>query len=395
MNYDFITRIDRNNTGSHKWNQMKAWNPNVADGILPLSVADMELFNPPEIYDGLIKYLQDKPIFGYTGPTDEFTQAVIDWQAKRHNWLVKKEWIVNTTGVVTAFNAAVRAFSHEGDGVIVFRPVYYPFGTAITNNNRREVNVPLIEENGKYTIDFEEFEKAAKESRNKILLFCSPHNPIGRVWNIDELEELARIAVKHNLIVLSDEIWYDFIRPDIKHTVLHTVNPDLENQLITCTAASKTFNLAGLGTSSIIISDETLRKQYELEVSRSNFHAGNVFGFEATKIAYNKCEKWLDELIDLIYNNQQMVNEFFKDNYPKIKAPLSEGTYLQWLDFRGLGMDDYELEEFLHKNQFFTDEGYVFGPEGSGFERINLALPQDALMELLESLLKALKDRDK
>ncbi len=394
MAYDFNKRIDRKDTGSIKWELMYKWNPSVDEGVLPLSVADMELHNPPEIYEGLIKYIQEKPVLGYTKPTDEFTDAVVNWQEKRHKWTIKKEWIVNTTGVVAAFNAAVRAFSNPQDGVIIFKPVYYPFSSAISSNNRKEVNIPLIETDGYYTIDFEGFEKAASKEENKILLFCSPHNPVGRVWTKKELDKLAEIAVKHNLIVISDEIWYDFVSPGHEHTILYKVSEKLQDNLITCTAASKTFNLAAMATSSIIISNDKLRDKFALEVQRSHCSAGNIFGFLATKIAYNECETWLDEVLELVNSNQKMVNEFFTEKFPTIKAPISEGTYLQWLDFRELGMTNEELEELLHRNQFFTDEGYVFGKEGNGFERINVALPQDALKELLERLLDALKQRN-
>ena len=395
MTYDFNSRIDRKNTGSIKWDLMYKWNPKVDEGVLPLSVADMELFNPLEIYEGLIHFIQEKPVLGYTRPTDDFLKAVVSWQEKRHNWVVNEEWIINTTGVVSAFNAAIRAFSNPGDGVIIFKPVYYPFSSAITSNNRVEVNVPLIETDGYYTIDFEGVEDAASKEENKILLFCSPHNPVGRVWTKSELERLAEIAIKHDLLVISDEIWYDFVSPSYEHTILHKVNKNLQDKLITCTAASKTFNLAGLGTSSIIISNDKLREKFSYEVKRSHCNANNIFGFEATRIAYNECEEWLDYLLELVYSNKKMVNQFFRDNFPLIKAPISEGTYLQWLDFRGLGMTNKELEDFLHENQFFTDEGYIFGREGDGFERINVALPQDALKELLERLLLALKQADK
>lgn len=390
MTYDFTRGLNRKNTGSHKWNQMYQWNPNVNHGVVPLSIADMELYNPPEIYQGLIKFIENKPILGYTGPTDEFLKAIVDWQRKRHNWTINKEWIITTTGIVSGFNAAIRAFSREGDGVILFRPVYNPFESAITSNNRKEVNVPLIETEGYYTINFEEFEKQAAKTENKILLFCSPHNPVGRVWTKKELEKLAEIALKYELIIVSDEIWYDFVNPGHEHTVLHKIDEDLGGLLITCTSASKTFNLAGLSTSSIIISDEKLRNTFVAEVNRSHYNAGNIFGFEATRIAYNQCEEWLDELLELIYSNQLMVKEFFNKRYHKIKAPVSEGTYLQWLDFRELAMKDKEREEFLHINQFFTNEGYIFGKEGSGFERINVALPQDKLKKSLERLVKAL-----
>lgn len=394
MNYNFTKRINRKGTGSHKWNQMYDWNPKVEEGVLPLSIADMELASPPQIYQGLINFIKEEPILGYTGPNEEYLQSVVYWQKKRHNWMIEKEWIVSTSGVVAAFNAAIRGFSKKGDGVIIFRPVYYPFGSAVYNNGRKEVNVPLMEENGVYTIDFNRLEEEAAKSENKILLFCSPHNPVGRVWSRQELERIAQIAIKHDLYVISDEIWSDFVVAGREHLVLHKVKKELQKRLITCTAASKTFNLAGMETSSIIISDEKMREIFIKEVRRSGYAAGNPLGFIASQIAYRECEGWLDKVLELIYSNQDMVSKFFKENYPKIKAPISEGTYLQWLDFRNLGLEDKELEKFLHKHQFFTDEGYVFGKEGSGFERINVAVPKDALLELLERLLVALKKRE-
>lgn len=394
MNYNFTKRINRKGTGSHKWNQMYDWNPKVEEGVLPLSIADMELTSPPQIYQGLINFIKEEPILGYTGPNEEYLQSVVYWQKKRHNWMIEKEWIVSTSGVVAAFNAAIRGFSKKGDGVIIFRPVYYPFGSAVYNNGRKEVNVPLLEENGVYTINFNRLEEEAAKSENKILLFCSPHNPVGRVWSRQELERIAQIAIKHDLYVISDEIWSDFVVAGREHLVLHKVKKELQKRLITCTAASKTFNLAGMETSSIIISDEKIREIFIKEVRRSGYAAGNPFGFLASQIAYRECEGWLDKVLELIYSNQEMVSKFFEENYPKIKAPISEGTYLQWLDFRDLGLEDKELEKFLHKHQFFTDEGYFFGKEGSGFERINVALPKDALLELLERLLVALQKRD-
>lgn len=394
MEYDFSTRVDRKNTGSSKWKQMYGWNPNVEEGVLPLSVADMELKNAPEIYEGLINFLKHEPILGYTEAPDDYLQAVVDWQAKRHHWKISPEWIVTTPGVVAAFNAAIRAFSDVDDGVIIFSPVYYPFSMTIGGNKRKIVDIPLIEEDGYYTIDFIEFEKAAAKAENKILLFCSPHNPVGRVWTKEELTKIAEIAVKHDLLVISDEIWYDFVRQDKEHTVLHRINNTLQDRLITCTAASKTFNLAGAATSNIIISNKKLRENFIEVAGQSNLLTINIFGFEATRIAYTQAESWLNQLLDLIYSNQKMVKEFFEENYPKITTQVSEGTYLQWLNFKALDMTDEELEAFLHESQFFTDEGYIFGENGSGYERINVALPQEALKELLERLLKALETRE-
>lgn len=395
MNYDFTTQVSRKNTGSHKWNLMYDQNPSVEEGICPLSVADMEFKNPPEVYQGLIKYLESEPILGYTGPTEEYLEAVINWQERRHHWAVKKDWIVTTPGVVAALNVAIRSFSEEEDGIIIFQPVYHPFENSILANNRTLVNVPLLNINEEYTIDFKSFEEEAAKPENKMLIFCSPHNPVGRVWQKAELEQLAEIAIKHDLTVVSDEIWHDFVREDKEHTVLHTVNSKLQDHLITCTSASKTFNLAGVATSNIIISNDEMRQKFSEEAQKSSVSGVNVFGFEATKIVYTECEDWFEELNHLIYENQQMVKEFFEENYPKIKAPVSEGTYVQWLDFSALEMPDKDLEAFLHEHQFFTNAGYTFGKEGSGFQRINVALPKKALEKLLDGLLEALLTRDK
>ncbi|MGP6139479.1 MULTISPECIES: MalY/PatB family protein [unclassified Jeotgalibaca] len=394
MKYDFTKRVDRKSTGSAKWEEMYKWNPNVETGVLPMSVADMEFQTAPEITEGLKRYL-DEAVLGYTIPYPSFLDAVIQWQKDRHDWEIQPEWLVNTPGVVTAFYGAIRTFSEEDDGVIIFRPVYHPFGQAIADNHRTEVNVPLIHKNGTYEIDFEAFEEAAADPKNKILLFCSPHNPVGRVWRREELEKIAEIAIEHNLYVISDEIWYDFVMPGYTHTVLATVDDRLKERLITCTAPSKTFNLAGMMLSNIIIADPALREQFRQAMAEVRIDMVGILGYKACELAYTKSREWLDELIQVIHHNAQLVEQFFAEHYPKVTVTKLEGTYVQWLDFRGLGMTTEELETFLHQEaQFFTDEGYIFGAEGNGFERINLALPTTALAENLERLLVALKNLD-
>lgn len=394
MQYDFTSKIDRTNTGSNKWRLMFETDPNVDSDVLPLSVADMEFRSAPEIYEGLIAYLKEGPILGYTSATADYLDAVVSWQERRHNWEIEKDWIATTPGVVAAFNAAIRAFSEEEEGVIIFSPVYHPFSQSIENNNRKVVDIPLHEDKGYYTIDFKAFEEAAKKVENKMLLFCSPHNPVGRVWTEEELEKLANIAVENNLTVVSDEVWYDFVRADQKHIVLDTVHSELSDHLITCTSASKTFNLAGIASSNNIIRDEALRNKFIEEIDRSNYSNVNILGYEATKIAYREAEEWLDQVLEVIYSNQEMVKEFFEENYPDIKAPVSEGTYVQWVDFRALGLSDEELENFLNKNQFFTNQGYAFGNKGSGYARVNVALPREMLKKQLEHLLEGLLKRE-
>lgn len=392
MSYDFTSQVDRKNEASYKWMQMYGWNENVDEDVVPLSVADMEFYAAPEILEGIKEYLIPTRVLGYTGQSKGYLDAVVDWQKRRHDWDIQPEWIVSTPGVVAAIHTAVRTFTNEGDGVIIFKPVYYPFSMVIADNHRTEVNVPLLEKDGYYTIDFEKFEEEAAKAENKVLIFCSPHNPVGRVWTKEELTKLAEICVRHQLYVISDEIWYDFVMPGYTHTVFATVNEALNERLIVCTAASKTFNLAGMTTSNIIVPNEETRALFKEGVSKGRFELLNMIGYRATEVAYTRAEKWFDELLSIIHTNQQMVHQFFKNRYPKIKAPLIEGTYLQWLDCKEVGMSDEELEAFLHeKAQFFTDEGYIFGVEGSGFERINLAVPTHILERLLNRLVSELE----
>src|SRR5699024_5103216 len=291
--------------------------------------------------------------------------------------------------------AAVRAFTEENDGVIIFRPSYPPFGNAIDVNNRTEVGIPLLNDDGYYTIDFDKFEEAAADPNNKMLILCNPHNPVGRVWTKEELEKIAEISVKHNLTVVSDEIWRDFTMPDYKYTPLATVNDQLISSLMTCTSTSKTFNLAGLKLASIIIKDEKLREKFQVELELMRGGVVGPLAYKGVELAYTKAESWLDEVIKVIDINQNLVHDFFEENYPKIKAPKIEGTYVQWVDFKGIDMSDGERTRFLEqKAEFFTDHGTKFGEEGSGFERINLALPTEILRESLERLADALKERE-
>lgn len=391
--YDFTTVINRKNTGSLKWEQMYNFNPNISEEIIPLSVADMEFKNAPEIIDGLKTFL-DTSILGYTGPNDAFLNAVSDWQKRRHSWKIENEWIVNTQGIVSAIYTAIKAFSKKNDGIITFPPVYYPFNSAINDTERTEVNIPLLYNEGHYTIDFENFEKAAAKPENKILLFCSPHNPGGRVWNKNELKKLADIAIKYDLYIVSDEIWSDIIMPGYKHTVLATINEKINELLITCTSPSKSFNLAGMMTSNIIISNESLRNKFRNELEKNHGQMLGILGYKSCELAYNYSEVWLDEVLSIINKNQYIVHDYFKNNFPQIKAYLMEGTYVQWIDFNALNLTNDEMEKLLYiDSQFITGRGNIFGEEGNGFERLNIALPTDSLIKALDRLGSALKNK--
>ncbi|WP_308534137.1 MalY/PatB family protein [uncultured Peptoniphilus sp.] len=391
MKYDFVTRVDRKKDGSNKWvaieKKLKG-----REGIVPFSVADMEFKTPPEIKDGLTEFL-DHMVLGYTSANDDYYKALISWMERKHNFKIEREWVVHTQGIVAGIFNAIRAYSSKGDGVIIMRPVYFPFSFAIERQERKIVNCPLIEDNGYYEIDFNLFEELAKDENNKILLFCSPHNPCGRVWTKEELEKIGKIVLDNNLLLLSDEIHSDIIMPGSKHIVFQTLSDDLAEKTITFTSPSKTFNLAGLGLSNIIIKNKDLRDKFKKAMFNVGINANSALGYKAGELAYNYCEGWLDEAISVIYENEKFLMNFFEKNYSKIKAPLSEGTYLSWIDFRDLGLDDTDLEKFLEdKAGIFSNMGYIFGDEGKGFVRLNLACPKDVLAEALGRLDAALKE---
>lgn len=393
MNYDFKSTVDRRNTGSVKWEQMYSWKKDVANDVVPLSVADMEFVSPPEIVDGLKAFL-DEQVLGYAMPYDAYLNSVVDWQMRRHGFEIQKEWVVNTPGVVLAVLAAIKAFTEEGGGVILFKPIYYPFTNMIDLANRKEVNVPLIDNDGRYEIDFEGFAKEAAKAENKLLIMCSPHNPSGRVWTREELEKVDKIASENNLIVLADEIWNDIVMPGYEHIGYATVSDYSHQNSIVCTAPSKTFNIAGIKASNIIVPNEKIRTAFADELDKMHSSSLNILAYKACEIAYTKSEAWADELITVIAANHKLVKDYFEKNHPEIKVYHSEGTYLSWLDFRGLGMDHLELEKFLHEEaEFYTDEGYIFGDEGKGFERLNIACPAHVLETQLKKLSAALNAR--
>lgn len=394
MKYDFTTLIDRSTHGSMKWNGMKRTNPEVPSGIVPLSVADMELKNPPEIVEGLKQYL-DEMILGYTTATDQYYEAVISWMKRRHSWEIKKEWIVTSPGVVTGFQAAIKSLIQPKEGVIILSPVYYPFASSIKRFGAEVVSVELINQQGEYFIDFEGLEEACSHPNNKVLLFCSPHNPVGRVWTKEELEKVGKLCLDHHVTIISDEIHNDLILAGNEHTVFATLSDELQDHMIVCTSPSKTFNLAGMQTSNIIIPNETLRENFAKALEDISGSWLNVMGYKACELAYNHSEAWLEELLKLIEHNRDTVVEFMSQYFPEVIVSPLQGTYLLWMDFRAFGLTKEELEEKMVKEAlWFTDEGYLFGDGGIGFERINLACPTWVIEEALERLKKAFNKQD-
>lgn len=392
MNYDFTSLSDRRSMGSLKYYYTDQWNPDMDADVVPLSTADMEFKTAPEVIEGLKDYLDDM-ILGYTIPGAAYYDSIKSWMKRRHQWDIEDEWIVPVPGIVTALHLALEAFTEPGDGVIIFRPVYHQFGMAVESDRRKEVNVPLIEKGeGHYEIDFDLFEEEASQPENKMLIFCSPHNPVGRVWTKEELQRIDEISRKHDLIVVCDEIWHDIVFEGQKHTAYPTAGNRAAENTIICTSVSKTFSLAAINTSNIIIADEDLRQAFVDQVNHGHY-AANAFGYKATELAYNEAEAWLDAVNEVILSNHHFVSDYFKEHMPQVKAYVPEGTYVSWIDFRELGLSAEELERIVHQEgQFMTNHGRTFGEEGAGFERANIALPQKSLEIQLERLVGALKD---
>lgn len=391
MNYDFKTLVSRKAVGSSKWGSMVKNNGNISDDIVPFSVADMEFINAPEIKEGLKKYI-DSTILGYTGATENYYKSICNWMERRHNWKINKEWIVEFEGVVPAIHTIVQALTNEGDGVMVMTPVYYPFYKSIRNHNRKIIETELKLDNNKYEINFEDLLEKAKNPNTKMLILCNPHNPVGRVWSEKELREIGKICIDNNVIVVSDEIHFDLIMPGYKHTVFANICDEFKEISITCTAPSKTFNLAGLQTSNIVIANSKMREKVRTFHEKNGHFSLNILGYKACEIAYNECEEWLNELIGILETNKKLVEDFIETNIPEVKVIPLEGTYLQWLDFRALEIDHKNLEKFMQNEALlFLDEGYIFGIGGQGFERINLACPTSVLESALNRLLDAIK----
>ncbi len=388
MKYDFETVVDRRGTGSSKWNSMYEHIPNAGKEIVPLSVADMEFVNAPEIREGLKEYI-DNTVLGYTEPTDSYFESVISWMERRHGFSPKKEWFVATAGVVPALKEMVAKFTNPDDSVLMFTPVYYPFYSSVELNGRKVISSELILDGTEYKINFDDFAAKAAMPEVTLMILCSPHNPIGRVWTKEELLRICETCYKNNVFIISDEIHFDLILPGFEHVSLGTFEEKYLENCAICTAPSKTFNLAGIQTSNIFIPNQKYREKMS---TTKGYFSLNIFGYKACELAYSKCEGWLDELLWVLDENRKLVEEFFAENFHEVKVHRLQGTYLMWLDFRAWGMDIDEQEKFmLERAQVAFDEGYLFGEGGNGFERINIACPKNTLEAALLRIAKARK----
>ena len=393
--YNFDKIINRKGTNCLKYDYaVERGKP--AD-VLPLWVADMDFTVSEEITKSLHAAV-DHGIYGYTQPKDAYYNAITNWMEKNHNWKTKREWIMKTPGVVFALGAAVKAFTKPGDAVLIQNPVYYPFTNIIRDNDRRVIDNTLVYEKrvtegkSQYSIDYEDFERKIVQENIKLFILCNPHNPVGRVWNREELQYLGEICLRHHVIVVSDEIHNDFVYPGFEHTVFANVDPRFPEFTVTCTAPSKTFNLAGLQISNIFISNETLREAFQKEIDKTGYDEPNALGAVACEAAYRGGQEWLDQLRAYLLENLNFLRAYLQEKIPQIHLVEPEGTYLVWLDCSELGISGKELDQFIvEKAGLWLDGGAMFGPSGADFQRVNIACPR-ATLELALDKLKAAVD---
>lgn len=386
MKYNFDEIVDRKGTNSIKWEFAQKSFPNASEDALPLWVADMDFPCPKPVIEALHKRV-DRQIFGYSEyKTDEYYSSVCNWMKKHFDIDINPSDIFVSSGVVPAIDYLIKAFTKENEGIIVQKPVYYPFMRNINNNNRKVINNPLINNDGYYTIDFEDLKEKAKDPNNTMMILCSPHNPVGRVWSEEELKKIGQVCLENDVILVSDEIHSDLLRKGIKHTSIAKLFDT--DKIITCTAPSKTFNLAGLGVSNIFIRNEEYKQKWSKVVGNKML---NPLSIVAVQAAYSEGEDWLNQVSDYLDNNMKFIKEYLKENLPKAKFQIPEGTYLAWLDLSAYESDGEKLDQImLEEAKVILDGGTMFGEEGSGYQRINVACPISILENCMNRISKAL-----
>lgn len=392
MKYNFDEIIDRTGTSATKMESLPKGCP---DDALPLWVADMDFACAEPILKALHERI-DKKIFGYTMyDTDECLGAVLNWYKKRYGWEEQKENLFFCGGIISAYAVLLNLLTKEGEGVVIQRPIYYPFTMKANSNGRQIVDSPLIYADGNYTIDFDDLDKKMAEPNNKVLVFCSPHNPAGRVWTEEEIRKVVDICKKYDKWIICDEIHCDLLRCGMTFHPILKVAPDYADRIAVCTAPSKTFNLAGMKTSNIVIHNKELQAAWkELIGGKLSMNGAGTLGLTAMIAAYNEGEEWLEQLKEYLDGNFAYIDAFLKEHLPKAHMVPSEGTYLAWIDFNGYVDGDAEkLEEIMQKKaRVALDEGYIFGDAGRGFERINIATPRSVVEDCMDRILKAFKE---
>ena len=386
LNFDKI--IDRRNTRCLKYDF--AVERNMPADVLPLWVADMDFETSSYIEDAIIERAKHA-IYGYSEVKTPYFDILKKWMQKHHDWDIQRKWLVKTPGVVFALAMAVKAYTEPGDAVLIQQPVYYPFSEVIKDNGRNVVsNTLYLGEDNCYHIDFEDFEQKIVDHKIKLFLLCNPHNPVGRVWTKEELTRLGDICVKHHVTVVSDEIHEDFIFKG-KHQVFANIKKEYEEITVTCTAPSKTFNIASLMISNILIPNPELKRKFKHQMDAAGISQLNVLGLVACEAAYEHGEEWYQAMKDYVKENIEFVKQYVEEQFPGVNMVEHEGTYLVWLDFRGTGLSVEELDDkIINQAKLWLDSGKIFGNCGEGFQRINVACPRKVLEEALERIKKVI-----
>ncbi len=381
--YNFDQVISRKDTNSVKWDV-------VEHGVLPMWVADMDFQSPPEIIEALQKRVEHG-VFGYCASYGGWFDALIEWMDRRHGWHPEAGWISTSPGVMVGIYLLIQALTEPGDKILIQPPVYGPFHQVARSNACELIENPLYFDGNKYRMDLEHL-KQVIDPKVKLLILCSPHNPVGRVWDQEELTTLGQFCLEHGITIISDEIHADLVFPDYKHRVLTSISKEMEQNMIVCNAATKTFNIPGIPASNIIIPNKKLRSAYRKVLKSSSLFVPDIFAVTAVEAAYTYGEPWLNELLLYLQNNYDFAAEFLGKYIPEVKLTRPEGTYLLWLDFSELGLADDELNAFVkEKARIMLEPGTNFGTGGSGFLRMNIACPHSVLSEALTRLRTAIK----
>lgn len=389
MPYDFTHSPSRKGTNCLKYDAGPARKGR--DDLLPLWVADMDLALPEEVLAPLHDAIAHG-VFGYGFAGEAYYHALISWYEHHFAWHIEPEWVTQTPGVVFAIGTALQACTEPGDAVLIQQPVYYPFERLIRANDRTLVNNELVYDQGHYHIDFEDFERAVIDNDVKAFILCSPHNPVGRVWTKNELLHLGSICEEHGVTVIADEIHADFTYPGHEHHIFATLSDALADRTITCTAPSKTFNLAGFQVANIVISNPALRRRFRHVLARFGYSGVSTIALVAAQAAYEHGEAWYEQLKEHLQSNLDAFGSYLHDHLPEAKLVEPEGTYLLWVDFSGLGLDDEALDTFIvDKAHLWLDAGTMFGTKSAQFERFNIACPQETIMQALNQLEDAVK----
>ena len=378
MEYDFDKITQRRGTNSYKWDSTDD------KEVLPMWVADMDFPTAPCIINALEKRVEHG-IFGYTRVPEEYYDAVISWFSRRHHWKPKREWFIYTSGVVPALSAVIKALTNVGDKVLTLTPVYNCFFSSIRNNGCELDSCALRYEDNTFSIDYEDLERRAADPKTTLMLLCNPHNPSGRVWTREELRRIGDICIKNNVVVVADEIHCELVHPGFTYTPFASVSEEFQKHSVTCVAPSKAFNIAGLQIANIIVENDKWRQRIDKAININEVCDVNPFGVIATIAAYNEGEEWLNQLLQYIHGNYLFFKDYCEEHLPQLPVAPLEGTYLAWMDCRSLGIPSEELEEELMKKaKLWLNAGSMYGKEGEGFMRWNLACPRQLVKEGLE-----------